>query len=110
MTFFSKKKVIKIFPFHIYFSHLCKISNQKKPLVMTCVFECYQSQCHILKELHEFLHMMGAITIFEFKKKNWCCGLWIGDKVTWRWVHIWGGGRENKLSKDECEIFNNQNY
>jgi len=36
---------------------------------MTCVFECYQSQCHILKELHEFLHMTGAITIFEFLKK-----------------------------------------
>jgi hypothetical protein len=32
---------------------------------VTCVFECFQSQCHILKELHEFLHMMGAITIFE---------------------------------------------
>ncbi len=32
---------------------------------MTSVFECFQSHCHILKELHEFLHMMGAITIFE---------------------------------------------
>jgi hypothetical protein len=31
---------------------------------MTCVFECFQSPCHILKELHEFLHMMGAIIIF----------------------------------------------
>jgi hypothetical protein len=30
---------------------------------MTCVFECFQSPCHILKELHEFLCMMGAITI-----------------------------------------------
>jgi hypothetical protein len=20
-------------------------------------------------------------------------------------VHIWGGGRENKMSKDECEFF-----
>jgi hypothetical protein len=32
---------------------------------VTCVFECFQSQYHILKELHEFLHMMVAITIFE---------------------------------------------
>ncbi len=31
---------------------------------MTCVFECFQSHCHILKELHDFLCMMGAITIF----------------------------------------------
>ncbi len=36
---------------------------------MTCVFEYFQSQCHILKKLHEFLHMMGAITIFG---KNNC--------------------------------------
>jgi hypothetical protein len=26
---------------------------------MTCVFECFQSYCHILKEFHEFF--MGAI-------------------------------------------------
>jgi len=31
---------------------------------MTRVFECFQSHCHILKELLEFLHMMDAITIF----------------------------------------------
>jgi hypothetical protein len=31
---------------------------------MTCVCECFQSHCHILKELHEFLRMMDAITIF----------------------------------------------
>jgi hypothetical protein len=30
---------------------------------MTCVFECFQSHCHILKQLHEFLHMIGAIII-----------------------------------------------
>ncbi len=37
----------------------------KKRLEMTCVFECFQSHCHILKELLEFLHMMGhAITTF----------------------------------------------
>jgi hypothetical protein len=31
---------------------------------MTCVFECFQSHCQILKELHDFLCMMGAIIIF----------------------------------------------
>jgi len=30
---------------------------------MTCGFECFQSHCQILKELHEFLCMMGAIII-----------------------------------------------
>ncbi len=34
-------------------------------IFMTCVFECFQSHCHILKELYDFLCMMGAITIFE---------------------------------------------
>jgi hypothetical protein len=33
---------------------------------MICVFECFQSHCHILKRLHEFfLRMMGAIINFE---------------------------------------------
>jgi len=32
----------------------------------------------------------------------------MGEKVTWGWVHIWEGGIENKLSKDECEFFYNQ--
>ncbi len=31
---------------------------------MTCVFECVQSHCHILQELHEFLSIMSAITMF----------------------------------------------
>jgi hypothetical protein len=25
--------------------------------------------------------------------------------TTWGWVHIWGGGKENKMSKDECDFF-----
>ncbi len=44
---------------------MCKISNKIKRFVITCMFECFQSHCHILKELHEFLCMMSAITIFE---------------------------------------------
>jgi acyl CoA:acetate/3-ketoacid CoA transferase beta subunit len=30
---------------------------------MTYVFQCFQSHCHILKELHEFLCLISAITI-----------------------------------------------
>jgi hypothetical protein len=41
------------------------MSNQKKRLVLTCVFECFESHCHILKELHDFLGIMGAIIIFR---------------------------------------------
>jgi len=54
--FFLLKKVIKysLFMF-FFFSHLCKISNQKNKVIMTCVFECFQSHRHILKDLHEFL-------------------------------------------------------
>jgi len=36
----------------------------KKKTYHTCVFECFQSHCHILKKSHEFLCMMGAIIIF----------------------------------------------
>jgi hypothetical protein len=69
MIFFWENKSDQIFPFYI--SHLSKFPNQrrqkkkKQQLVMTCVFECFH--CHILKELHEFLHMMGTVTIFEIK-------------------------------------------
>jgi hypothetical protein len=44
-----KKKSDQIFSFHIYFSHLSKISNPKKKgkekrlIVTICVFECFQS-------------------------------------------------------------------
>ncbi len=31
---------------------------------MTCMFECFQSHCHILKELHDVFGMMSASTIF----------------------------------------------
>jgi hypothetical protein len=74
---------------------------------MICVFECFQSHHHILKELHEyFLHMMGAIIISEkssFMFYFVCYGLM--TKSLGGWVHILGGGRENKMSKDECEFF-----
>ncbi len=42
-----------------------KPKKRRKRLIVTCVFECFQSHCHILKELHEFLRTMGAIIILE---------------------------------------------
>ncbi len=41
-----------------------KKKKKKKNLVMTRVFKCFQSHCHISKELHEFLCMIGAMAIF----------------------------------------------
>jgi hypothetical protein len=78
MTLLLKKKWVKyshfIFIFHFYAKNL----TQKERLIMTCVFECFQSHCHILKELHEFLCMMGVIFIcrenvfiFSFVIKDW---------------------------------------
>jgi hypothetical protein len=61
-----------------------KIFKPKKKLIMTCVIECFQSHCHILKELHEFLCMIGAISIFE--KTNFIFSF--VALVTWGWVHI----------------------
>jgi hypothetical protein len=52
--------------------------------------------------------MMGAIIIFG--ENIFIFNFVIIDR--WQsqlsWVHIWGGGRENKMSKDECESFYNQ--
>jgi hypothetical protein len=75
---------------------------------MTCVFEYFQSHCHILKELHEFLRVMGAITIFEK-----CIFIFSFVVMDWwqsqlGWVHIWEGNEENKMLKDECKYFYNQ--
>jgi hypothetical protein len=68
MIFFLKQKSNIPFSYLSFtFVHIFKPKKKKRKLVMTCVFECFQSHCHILKELHEFLHMMGAITIFEKK-------------------------------------------
>ncbi len=55
---------LSIFIFRICFKFS---SPKKKTLVTTCVFECFQSHCHNLKELYEFFKkgMMSAIIIFE---------------------------------------------
>jgi hypothetical protein len=54
--------VIKYSLFILTF-HICGEFPKKKRT--HCVFECFQSHYHILKKIHEFLHMMGAIIIFE---------------------------------------------
>jgi hypothetical protein len=64
MTFSSEKKKGIKYSLFIFIFHICD-SNQRKSVIMTCVFEYFQSRCHILKELHKFLWVMGAITIFE---------------------------------------------
>jgi hypothetical protein len=48
---------------YLFFPFVQNFKSEKR-LVMTCVFECLQSHCHILKELLEFLHILSAITIF----------------------------------------------
>ncbi len=56
---------------------------------MTCVFECFQSYCCILKELHEFLCMISVVIIFyenNFIFSFVSYGLL--TKITWGWVHI----------------------
>ncbi len=41
---------------------------------------------------------MESIFIFSFVVMDW----WQSQLG---WVHIWGAGKENKMSKDECEFF-----
>jgi hypothetical protein len=49
----------------IFIFHTCaEFQKEEEGFIMTCVFECFQSHCHILKELHEFLCMMDVITSF----------------------------------------------
>jgi hypothetical protein len=87
MIFFRKKTVIKYSLFILIFDICEKFQTpkkKKKKLVMTCVFECFQLHCHILKELHELLCMLGAITIFG---ENSFIFRFMG-LVTWDRVHI----------------------
>jgi hypothetical protein len=53
MTVFSKKKKVIKYSLFIFIFHIrAKFLNQK--IEIKCVFECFQSHCHILKELQEF--------------------------------------------------------
>jgi hypothetical protein len=53
MTFSSKKKSDQIFPFHIFF-HICAKfqTKKKKKLVVTCVFEFFQSHCQMFNYMN----------------------------------------------------------
>ncbi len=62
--FFLKKTVTKYLFSYLFFTVVDNFKPKKKRLITACVFECFQSHCHILKELHNFLPMMGAIIIF----------------------------------------------
>jgi hypothetical protein len=77
-----------LFVFIFTFVQNFKPKKKKKRLIPTCVFECFQSHCHILEKAHEFLHMMCAITIFGERKDF---GYWIP-------------GTYIQLSADFCEL------
>jgi ABC-type antimicrobial peptide transport system permease subunit len=51
VIFFSKKFIIKCSLF-VFIFHICANFQTKEK--KKCVFECFQSHCHILKELREF--------------------------------------------------------
>jgi len=75
---------------------------------MTCIFERFQSHCHNLKESHEFLGMMGAKIIFRESIFIFCFVIMDWWQSQLGWVHIWGGGSKNKMSKDDYELVYNQ--
>jgi hypothetical protein len=106
IIFFSKSKWSNIsFPCFIFtFVQNFKPPNKflKKRLVMTCVFECFQSHCHILKELHEFLCTMDAINIFG---KNSLIFSFVGYGLVTKWL----GAEctfEEVVEKTNCQKMN----
>jgi len=102
LIFFSKEKVIKyslfIYIFHIYE----KFQTKKK--TRHVYFNVFNHIVTFWKNYMIFLCMIGAINIFG---KNNFIFSFVG-LVTWGWVHIWGGVKEKKMSKDECEYFYKQ--
>ncbi len=64
------KKWSNIFVSYLFFTFVQnfkpkkKKKKRKKDSIVTCVFECFQSYCCILKELHDFLCMIVAMIIF----------------------------------------------
>jgi hypothetical protein len=107
MIFFLPKKWSNI-PLFIFIFHICvNFWNKKKTSHDMCIGMFLITLSHFERITWIFLHMMGAITIFE--KKNWIfeyCGLWIGDKVTWgSIVHIWEGWQRKQIVKRWMWIF-----
>jgi hypothetical protein len=68
---------------------------------MTCVFECFQSHCHILQELHEFLSIMSAITMF--RKSNFTFNfVGYGYGLMTKWLEV-GCTFEEVAEKTKCQ-------
>jgi hypothetical protein len=111
--FFLKKTLTKNFLFIFIFTFVQKFrAKKKKRLVVACmciwmfsialshferitltfVYDGYDGYdgCHN--------HFWRKYFYIWFVAMNW----WQSQLG---WVHIWGGGRENKMSKDECEFF-----
>jgi hypothetical protein len=61
--------MIKYSLLYLFFTFMQNFKpRKKKRLIMTCVFECFQSHCHIWKD---FLNMMGAIIMFGKNNFTW---------------------------------------
>ncbi len=71
---------------------------------MTCVFECFQSYCCILKELHEFLYMIVAMIIFG---ENNFIFSFVGYGLVTKSLAA-GCTFEKVAEKTKCEYFYNQ--
>jgi hypothetical protein len=52
--------------------------------------------------------MMSALTIWRWQFHIKIDKLWIDDNATWGCVYNFGGGKQSKMSKGECESFWNQ--
>ncbi len=77
VIFFSKKEVIEYSLFMFIF-HICAKFQRRKRLVVTCIFGCFQSHCHILKELHEFFVYVGCTKLVLEKLVSYLV-LWVMD-------------------------------
>jgi hypothetical protein len=109
MIFFSKSKWSNIsFPY-LFFTFVQNFKpkrKKEKDISWHMYMNVFNHIVTLLKELHEFLCTIDAINIFGKNSLIFSfVSYGIGDKVTWGRVHIWGGGRENKTSKEWMWIF-----
>ncbi len=89
-----------IFIFRIYAKFQTK--EKKKGLIMTSVFECFQSHCHIWKD---FLNMMGAIIMFG---KNNIILNFVGYGLVTKSLGV-GCTFEEVAKKTKCQKMNIEN-
>ncbi len=99
MMFFSKK-TFKYY-LSIFIFHICAGFQTKKKRKNTC-----HDMCIWMCSIDMVTFWKNYMIFFVYDEchnhfwRKWFCELWIGDKVTWGWVHIWGGGKENKMTKE----------